>query len=220
MAGLVGLLAAFADIPVGVLIGGPAGAEAVLVGRQGNISGADIALAVYISVGVSGFVGLLAAFADIPVVVLIGDPLGAEAVLMGSGRRQGNIGGADIALAVDIGIGVGGLVGLLAAFTDIPVVVLIGDPLGAEAMLVGGDGDVGGANIALAVDISIGVGGRVGLFTAGAFVPVVVGIGLPLGAEAMGMCGGGSCSGGSSGWVITTACAQHCGHGKQHCQTG
>ena len=218
------LLAAVTGLPVVGLVGQPAGAEVVLVCggfRQGNVSGADVALAVYVSVGVSSFALLLAAVTGLPVVGLVGQPAGAEVVLVCGGFRQGNVSGADVALAVYVSVGVSGYVSLLAALTFVPVVGLVGLPLGAEGAVMLRNRNVGGADVALAVYVSISMGGGVGLFAAGAFVPVIVGIRLPLGTIAVGMCcGGGSGGSRSSGGLVAATGAQHSGQGQQHCQAG
>ena len=138
---LVGLLTASTFVPVVVVIGDPVGAEAVLVN---NISVTSVALFVHVGIDVSSDIGGLAAFAGVPVVGSIGDPLGAEAMLVGG---QGNVGVTDVALAVDISVSVSSLVGLLAAFADVPVVGRIGLPLSAVAVSVSRSRRCGGGGV-------------------------------------------------------------------------
>ena len=70
-----------------------------------------------------------------------------------------------------------------------------------------GQRNIGIANIALAVGVCIGVSGGVGLFAAGAFIPVVICVGLPFGTEAVSVGGisGLLCGGRGSGILAATS---------------
>ena len=80
------------------------------------------------------------------------------------------MGSADVALFVEVSVGMGGQIGFFATRASVPVIGIVGEPICAENMCVW---DVCIANVALFVIIRVSVWSQIGNFSTFADVPVV-----------------------------------------------
>ena len=141
----IALFTAGANIPVAFFVVFPYIAKAVLVGWRSNVGTADITFTVCIRIGVIGQIGYLSAIADVPMMVIIKEPLGTENMHMGQ-SSVANVAGI-VSICVDVGLHIGSL----TAAAAVPMLVFVGFPSFAKAMLVGWHRKIALANIALVV---------------------------------------------------------------------
>lgn len=127
----IGFLAAAAAVPMFIFVKFPGLVKAVFVGRQREITITNIALVVYIFVDMGANIGLLAAFAGIPMVAVVKFPGIAEAMLV---RRQGKAALADIANVVCVLIRMRGNICRLSTVALVPVKIFVKLPFRGECV--------------------------------------------------------------------------------------